>query len=208
MRNLTKLCLVLFGCAFAWTTALAQAPDFDYQYKYLKSFYLTLSELANQSHYVQITDADGNILLEEKIEDQQSSVRFYNLQDLQKGAYTVTIENQRVIYHQPILANERFLSIDPSQQRRIFKPAVQFAHRSIDINMLHQSSRPVEVNILDRAGEVAFNGVISERGSINKRLNVADLRPGDYQLTIVTEDFILTRDFGLGEELTVLDAEF
>ena len=189
------ICIILF-----LHTATATEHTLKYKYEYTKSFALSLEEMQNQTHTIQIKDQNDFVFLDEKVEGASNFGKMYNLENLPKGKYFLVIENDEKIITQLIWANERFLSIEAKNQLEVLKPTIEVAATYLDINMLYFQKDKIAILLKDAAGNVLYNDQFKTFGSLNKRFNINNLPKGNYQIAIQTNAFNVKKDFEVGKE--------
>lgn len=188
--------------------AAATKLNIKYKYEYTKSFALSLEEMENQVHTIQIKDQNDFVFLSEKVEGQIIFGKMYNLENLPKGKYIVIVENNEKIITQEIWANERFLSIEDQNRREVLKPKISVADTYVDINMLYFEKDKIVILLKDAEGNILYNDYFKAFGSLNKRLNINDLPKGNYQIDIQTNVFNVTKNFEVGKEKMLFAGSF
>jgi len=208
MKTLAKL----FGCLLCFISTFylhaATQLTFEYKYEYTRSFALKMDGLQNKTHYIKIVDENGTILFSEKSEDQEVFQRMYNLEHLIAGQYRVIIENEKKIIIQPILTNGRFLKIKTAEQKEIYKPSLALKEAALVINMLHFEKGAIQLTLTDKSNAVIYSDEFRTYGSLNKQLNIARLPAEEYQLEIVTANYIVTKNIDTNHQVIHTVAEF
>jgi len=145
----------------------------SYRYEYLKAFALTLENLQNQRHTIRLEDANGVPLIQEEVSQKVQFGRMYNLEELPEGKYNFVVENEWKVISQPIVVNRRFLSIYPTEQKEILKPAIKIEPDVIAINMLHFEKEAILISIETEQEESVYSNAFKPFGSLNKQLNIS-----------------------------------
>ncbi len=198
------LCLATFTNQLQAETNL----QITYKYEYLKAFALTLQNLENQTHSIHLKDANGIILIAEKVVQQAQFGRMYNLENLPAGNYELIIENDEKVMIQPILIQRRFLTIDKVELKEILKPAILVKTDLIAVNMLHFEKEAISLTLKNKQGKIIYTDSFKRYGGFNKQLNISDLPKGDYLFAIQTNRYEVTRHFTKGLQPILLAGEF
>lgn len=208
MKAIIKILSLLFFLISAIRVQASIQLTFEYKYEYTMSFMLKMEGLQNESHYIRIEDKDGMILLNEKSEDQDKFQRMYNLENLPLGEYTVIIENEHQLILQPILMNGRFLKIDNTEQKEVYKPALTLKKNALVINMLHFEKSPIHLTLKDKSDAVIYSNAFKTYGSLNKQLNITQLPDAEYLLEIATENYTVTKNINATQQVIYAATEF
>lgn len=180
----------------------------SYRYEYLKAFALTLENLQNQRHTIRLEDANGVPLIQEEVSQKVQFGRMYNLEELPEGKYNFVVENEWKVISQPIVVNRRFLSIYPTEQKEILKPAIKIEPDVIAINMLHFEKEAILISIETEQEESVYSNAFKPFGSLNKQLNISRLSKGKYTVTIKTNTYKVRKHFTRGMESMLLAGKF
>ena len=194
MKATFKVLCLLFCLTLTVHLNAATQLTFEYKYEYVRSFALKMDGLQNETHHIRIIDENGIVLFSEESENQEVFQRMYNLEKLSAGKYKVIVENEQKIIIQPIITNGRFLKIETSAQKEILKPAIDVEEAVILINALHFEEKPIVLTLKDKFNKVIYRKGFRVYGSLNKRLNLAQLPQTEYVFEIVTENYTVTKN--------------
>lgn len=200
MKTALKIMVVFLFSTYTNQLAAASQLTFEYKYEYTMSFMLKMEGLQNEQHYIRIKDENGTVLFNEKSANQNKFHRMYNLKNLPSGTYTVIVENEHKIVIQPILMNGRFLKIETTAQKEVYKPTLTLKASTVVINMLHFEKSPILLTLKDKYHEVVYCDEFKAYGSLNKRLNMAKLPAENYLLEITTENYTVVKNINAAQQ--------
>lgn len=203
-----KWAMILLVALFTNQLQAETNLQIKYKYEYLKAFAVTLQSLENQTHSIQLKDANGITLITEKIVQQAEFGRMYNLENLPEGNYNLVVENDQRVLIQSISIHRRFLTIDKAARKEILKPAILVENNFIAINMLHFEKEVISITLKNRKGQVVYRDSFKSYGSLNKQLNISDLPKGNYSFVIQTNAYEVTKNFTKGLQPVLLAGEF
>lgn len=203
MKEVFKITAIFLCLVSTSQLQAASQLTFKYKYEYTMSFMLKMEGLQNELHYIRIKDENGTILFNEKSAGQDEFQRMYNLENLPAGTYEVIIENEHKLVIQPILMNGRFLKIETTAQKEIYKPAIKLKERVILINMLHFEKSPIVLTLKDKFNNLIYRNEFEPYGSLNKQLNIAKLPAAKYILEVATENYTITKNIDATLQLIV-----
>lgn len=179
-----------------------------YKLEYLKAFTLKLNKLQQKIHTIQIKDANGICLIQEVTNSKDSFGRMYNLEELPEGDYELMVENDQVLFVQPIRITHRFLTIKLAEQKEILKPSILVKEDYLTINMLHFEKEAISFTVKNEAKEIIYTHSFKTYGSLNKQLNVSKLPKGNYSLDIRTKNYGVSKTFSRRSTNTLLVHKF
>jgi len=164
--------------------AIAGSPDITISNAGQKSFTVNMETVHSQVIYVKITDDNGVTLLNDRVKNQESFARKYNLVNLPAGEYTLSVETGAKTYLQPIVVGDKDLTIPKEDMMSVFSPAVRLNQDKLDFTLLCLHDAAVTIEIYDADGNVDYSGTTQERGSVQKRFDISNLTAGKY--TVMT----------------------
>jgi len=168
---------ILFATALLVSTTLSATVE-PTIVPAVKSFIVDLNDWANNEATVYITNADGNILVSDKIENQAG--RIYNLKNLSDGRYTVSVNNDLKVINTALRIVNDIVIVEDTEV--IYKPVITTTDEYIDVNVLTQGET-VLVDITDENGEV-FAREYKNTTSVNQRYSINDLPAGQYYVSV------------------------
>lgn len=197
MKLLTRCFAALLFMSFSLILNASVDPTVSIRCQKGQSISLHLKGMKNEAYTIKLSDQFGFVLINEKVEDQDDYLKFFNLKKLPTGDYIMRIENERKISLQTISIRNRKLSIQTSTKKEIYKPSVKFEYPNLDLNMLHFDDNGVGMVIKDKRGYVLHKDKFFLTGSITKRFMVTTLPAGDYIVEISTENYSFEQEFSI-----------
>jgi len=147
-----------------------------------KSFALYMNNVNNADVRVTLTDKEGVVLLNDRVKKAAAFARKYNLQNLPEGDYALSVVNGSETVVQPITVSGNNLEISSDKMISVFAPAIQVKSEKLDFTLLCLNESTVTIEITDEYGRVNYNATTHEKGSVERRFNIANLSPGTYTL--------------------------
>lgn len=143
-----------------------------------KTFTVDLADWAAYDVAVVITDAKGEVLINDEIKDAPGKI--YNLKSLANGTYNVAVSNSLRTINSSVAISGSNVSVIASSTT--YKPIVTIKDGYFDVNALAQG-RTVTVSVLDAEGEV-FSTSYRNTAAISKRFVTTDLPAGEYTVVV------------------------
>ena len=150
-----------------------------------KSFVLYIDNAKSGFVHVTLKDVKGVVLLTDRVKNEESFARKYNLVNLPAGEYLLFIEDGARMIAQPIAVGNDDLVIQATLATKLFAPAIQMSQDKLDFTMLCLDATPVTIEIIDETGRENYAATTIEQGSVQRRFDISNLEPGRY--TIVTK---------------------
>ncbi|MDX1349014.1 MAG: hypothetical protein R3279_02140 [Putridiphycobacter sp.] len=151
-----------------------------------KTIILNLSLINVDVNQITITDADGEIVFNEKVSKYKNGVK-YNLSTLPVGTYTILLEGDDIVdTYTTTITEEEVLFKNREYHTR---PNITVLNKAVQIDMHFANSENIHVEIYDLAGELIFDFKDSKQGNFNKIFNLEKLEIGDYKIVVSTEYF-------------------
>lgn len=180
MKHLLKSLKVLSLVLGAVVSVVAAEPEVSLVGAGQKSFALYLDDVRSKSVSVQILDARGVVLLEDRVKTQRTLGRKYNLSNLPAGEYNVFVEDGALTIVQPITLGHTTVQIHEERTTRFFQPALRSRDDKLDFTLLCVDPSAVAISIFDPAGNLAYSSATSESGSMQRRFDLSALESGNY----------------------------
>lgn len=165
-----------------------------------KSFLVNLQNLQNETYHLALIDSKGYTFFTEKLDNQNTFKKRYNLKNLPKGQYYFIFESDRKLIKQPILASNHLIGIREQNQELKLKPTLAFNYPYVDLNMLHFEQAKVTVSLKDLNGEIIYIAGLRDFGGISKRFDITDLPKGTYVIQIHTQDYHCQKEFSIDKD--------
>ena len=189
MKTVTNLLLALSFILGSVQLTAGVEPVLSIDNPTSHSFTLKLDGLQYATCKVLLTDLQGYVLLDEKIEDQDFYHKVYNLKYLPEGTYQIRAENTQKIIFQTFEIRSRSQEIAVQSKREVYKPSIKYNFPYVDLNMLHFERGEAHITFYDSFNFQIHKATIKEKGNIGKRFSLAALAGGPYSMEIRTDDF-------------------
>ena len=134
---------------------------------------------------IQIKDANNVILHQEKVTDQKSFEKKFNLKNLPVGGYFLEVSDEFKKVVQPIGVKFSNIEIDQLARSEFYKPAYQFKDNKLDIKLIATNCNEVNIDFYNEQNELIFRKKFENVGKpFAKRLDLNQLAKGKYQVNI------------------------
>ena len=151
-----------------------------------KSFVLNLKDWNQSDLEVAIISDEGVTVFSETLKEFQPS-RKYNLKYLSVGNYHVQLSDDYKTVTYTIAVNDSDVVID-EVEKVVFRPFISHHQDAIDINVLALGNE-VNIYLTDAYGNEIFHEKRENEKTITKRLNISELRSGQYSVNVQVNDF-------------------
>ncbi len=151
-----------------------------------KSFVLNLKDWNKSDLEVSIISEDGLTIFSETLKEFKPS-RKYNLKYLTAGNYSIKLSDDYKIITYTINVNNSDVVIN-EDEKVVFRPFIKYSKDAIDINVLALGNE-VNISLIDANGNEIFNEKRENEKTIAKRLNISELRSGEYSVSVKVNDF-------------------
>ena len=138
---------------------------------------------------MRLLDADGNVLIDEKIESQPVVRKVLNLEKLANGEYSLIIATARQEIMQPIRITEKALLVDAASRKTYLVPTIKVGDNYVDVMWLNSRVADMTVSFVDSyGGKTVFRDELKNKLKVEKRYNVSNLDRGAYTVVVSTPD--------------------
>jgi hypothetical protein len=191
MKTQLKNVFVVLICMIATIGIAASSLDVSVVNAGKKSLAIYMDNVQSTVIYVKLTDKDGIILLNDRVKSTPSFARKYNLENLPGGDYVLSIESGMRTVLQPITVSDGGLMIAHQEMSSVFAPSIQVKNEKLDLTLLCLKESAVTIEIIDEDGHTNYVATTREKGSVERRFNISNLRPGRYKVvtTVAGENF-------------------
>ncbi len=203
--NAMKNFATLLICLYATIGIAESGPSITVVDAGEKSFALYIENTESGLVQIGLKDGNGVTLLNDRVRNQASFARKYNLVNLPAGEYILFVEDGSKTTAQPITLNSDGLEIPEEKKMKIFAPAILINQNKLDFTMLCLRETSVTIKIFDETGNENYLATTLEKGSVQRRFDISSLDSGRY--TIVTslegENFnkVYSEVFTLGQDI-------
>lgn len=138
-----------------------------------------------------IRDKSGQILYKNK--SKENKLRFvFDFGNLKPGTYELVVKDEFKEQIQPIHLNDSGIEINEEELKKIFFPRLEQYEDGVLIKLLSDETNDLSVSIKLDNGTVLFEEIIDAKTGLIGRKYL--LRPGDYMVTMISDDFAKTKN--------------
>lgn len=137
-----------------------------------------------------ILDQEGNVLYQKELVGESDAESTYDLGHLANGTYKFLIEDEFKIQSVPFAIVDSKLKVGISEREKFFFPTYIQEGKSLIVKQLSNESSDLYITIRSQKGEdILSDKLRGQLGLIGKKYQ---LRPGEYTLTLSSNDYVLT----------------
>jgi hypothetical protein len=152
------------------------------------SFALYLNEIDFPSVKISIKDDEGRNLYTKTVKNEASFAKKFDISQLPQGAYILSLEDEQTVQNIPLSVVDNNVQIDMDAKTRTYKPVFKQDSDILDVMVFSPAQLQHQITIYDDANQVVYNETIDGQTTIEKRYNLANLAPGQYNVTIESND--------------------
>jgi len=141
-------------------------------------------EKLNAPATITLADADGNLLIDEKVIG-KSFAKTFNLSKLVNGDYSLSINTGLIETIQPLTLTDAVLVLDEKMRQEVYAPVINVGDDYVDLSFLNKRLGNVFVVFLNADDEVVYQENISNALKVEKRYNLSRLPKGDYSVKVI-----------------------
>ena len=140
-----------------------------------KSIIVDLGSVKKEVITIVIADADKNILVSETVKNRSNFVKRYNMSQLERGKYTLTVTKKTVRTVQTFEITAKNLVIATIDKKEKFLPVVSMNKGKLDVNVLLGNYNNITVTILDNEGREVTKDKNYVVLNLHKRYNLDEI---------------------------------
>lgn len=186
MKHGFKSLLLIILCATALSTTAADGPNIVFRQTGVKSFALYMTADSDQAIKVKLMDAVGVVLHNAVIKNTTEISQIYNLSNLPSGAYTLVIDEKFKTYIQPIIIIGNEVDVDVELLTTVYAPAIRRNGQYLDFDLYCDEMTEIKYSFLSN-GEIILENDFSEKGAVQRRFNLDQLKTGSYDFKLTLE---------------------
>jgi hypothetical protein len=187
LKNLTFAVLLL--SPLAGLLANDALPVFSIRATADNAFVLTLSDQVKEKTQIRLVDANDVLLYSDIYRQKDAKSRQFNLRQLPQGTYFLELENELLIYRQPVTLTATGIVADSALRQELAKPFLNCTPEGkMKISYLHLDTAPVEVEVFDAQGQLVFREAIYTSGPVMRSYDLGELPPGSYRALVRTQN--------------------
>lgn len=138
---------------------------------------------------MRLLDAAGNVLINEKIENQPAVRKVLNLENLESGEYSLIIATSRQEIMQPLHLTGTTVLADATKRKTYLVPTIKVGDNYVDVMWLNSRVADMSVSFIDsRGGKTVFRDELKDKIKVEKRYNLSNLDRGSYTVVVSTPD--------------------
>lgn len=187
LKNLTFAVLLL--SPLAGILASDALPVFSVRATTDNSFVLTLSDQVKEKTRIRLVDANGVLLYNDTYRQKDAKSRQFNLRELPQGTYFLELENDLLIYRQPVTLTATGIDADPAERQELAKPFLSCTPEGkMKVSYLHLDNEAVEVEVINATGQLVYREAINTAGPVMRSYDLGELPPGNYRAIVRTRN--------------------
>ena len=140
----------------------------------------------NEEAKILLTDIDGQVLLSQETNGEKEFARVFNLNQLPRGEYFITVRTSLKEVVQPISLTGTEVLVNTEKKREFFTPVIRAEDDFVDVSLFNGRIGDVTVNILDSNNEQVFQEKLENVLVVEKRYRLDKLPWGRYTIEVVT----------------------
>ena len=140
----------------------------------------------NEEAKILLTDIDGQVLLSQETNGEKEFARVFNLNQLPRGEYFITVRTSLKEVVQPISLTGTEVLVNTEKKREFFTPVIRAEDDYVDVSLFNGRIGDVTVNILDSNNEQVFQEKLENVLVVEKRYRLDKLPWGRYTIEVVT----------------------
>ena len=187
MKTMKKLFLGIFAVFFASVAFASGNLQVNLLSNDTESAIVEISNTKMVNYEIKFVDEYGDRLYRMKTEAPLNELKkHYDLTSLEDGVYwyTVKIDKEKVTKKLEI-KNDIVEVVDI---RKSAEPYFQHKDKYVDLSMLNFAKEDLKIYVYDEKNALVNEAELGNDFSINKRVDLSELRPGSYEL-IVANDY-------------------
>jgi len=175
IKKLSILFLILSTMAFGNVNAEVN-PTFNFNET--QTLILELNDWRSADLTLEIFDSKGNIIYSDDIQKGETPSKEYDLNKLTVGDYYLVLfgKNKRSVNSFSIGIDE--IKFNTKEKKGVFDPSIEISRRAIKLNY-QAFNEDVMISIIGAKG-VVHTSFLEGQSSIDQRINISRLDPGNY----------------------------
>lgn len=172
---------ILVALLFALNLNANVSPDYIDTYYYDPSITISFDKWSGEELNVRILSENGDLVLSETLNIQDTEGIKYNLKNLESGKYNVLLEdNLKLVEETVILFDGKIVKKEAVE---FYKPMINLVNNQVRVNFLSIND-PIEVKIYDQEGNKIYEELNTTEFSYNKVFDMSELARGTYMLIV------------------------
>ena len=140
----------------------------------------------NEEAKILLTDIDGQVLLSQETNGEKEFAKVFNLNQLPRGEYFITVRTSLKEVVQPISLTGTEVLVNTEKKREFFTPVIRAEDDFVDVSLFNGRIGDVTINILDSNNEQVFQEKLENVLVVEKRYRLDKLPWGRYTIEVVT----------------------
>lgn len=183
---LNKTLLVLLLATSIQAAAATAIPDISIVNAGLgKHFGLKIERLDNQRASFTVATPDGQPLFTQAVTG-ESYQSIFSMETFGEGTYLFILRLEDLEIRQPVRVTKRAILHDVAERQIVTFPVITQSNRQISIAHANAGGKTCSLALVNAQGEAVFKEVIKGKVDVQKRLVLANLPAGEYQLFVTT----------------------
>lgn len=194
---LNKTMLVLFVFIGVRLAAATSIPDISIINAGLgKHFGLKIEGLDNQRAAFTVATPEGHPLFTQTVVG-ESYQSIFSMETFGEGSYLFILKLDDMEIRQPVRVTKRAILHDLAERQVVTFPTLTQSDRQLELVFHNTGAKPCTVAIANELGEIVFKEVIKGKTDIHKRLALANLPAGAYELSVTSPLLVWSRTISL-----------
>ena len=191
MKNRNKLVATIIAVFAMCSVSFGQVQNTSAYIKPQsdKRFSLYLNKIDFPRVKISIKDDEGKNLYNKTVKGQSSFAKQFDMSQLPTGAYVLSLEDELSVQNIPLSVMDNDVEIAMDDKKRIFKPHFMQDANLLDVMVFSPDKSDHKITIYDEANQVVYYETIAGQMTIEKRYNLAQLAPGQYNITIESNNY-------------------
>jgi len=186
MKTVKKLFLGIFAIFFASVALASGNLQVNLLTNETKLVIVEISTSKMVNYEIKLVDEYGDNLYTMKTEAPQYELKkHYDLTNLEDGVYWYTVKIDKEKITKQLEINNGIVEV--VDIRKSVEPYFQHKDNYVDLSMLNFAKENIKIYVYDERNSLVDEAELGNDLSINKRVDLSELRPGSYDLVIAND---------------------
>jgi hypothetical protein len=155
-----------------------------------------IDEIGSETR-ISFLDKRNNILYEQTVKADSNFAKFFNVELLHAGDYSICIEDEMRKKNIQVTIGEEGISFDSAHIREFFKPVVHEKDDRIYVNKFSPNGDPLYIAIYDRYNQLVYEDELKGATAIGKIYDFSRSMPGSYRVYLQSEGEAMSRNISI-----------
>ncbi len=182
MKTILKFTTVI-ALLLVTATAVAKEPKLRVINKVDDKALVFEWDTQEEDTYIQIVDADGNIIYSEDVLNTKVYTKKFDLKNLEEGDYLLEAENALKKITYTINVDDK---VGVAKKKENAKPVFRQVDNMVYLNLLNLEGKKVEIKVVDSDNRMVFKETLENETLVEKAFNFKSAYSGNY--TVIVRD--------------------